>query len=184
MRLPQTGYTFKITCLLISLSFSLPALAQIKTFKISKKKVSIHYPKNWQFAYNFLSSPLTLFGPMQNDSRPVITISDSRVENYKFNENKLEKDQKKYQKSKIKWLKKNYGSVINFIPYKKEKWSSIKEVHSIGVNYEVNGKKFKEMSYFFSCHKKLHNSTTLITLSQDKKYGKTIKKMMDSIKCY
>lgn len=154
-----------------------------KTFSVEKQNISILYPKNWQFAYNFLSTPLTLFGPIKNEKRPVISVTNSALKNFSFNKKKLSSNQQSYKDGRLKWLKKNQGKFVRFSGYRISKWNNISEVHSIGYSYTIANDLFLEKSYFFNCNKTLYNITTLMTWEQNKEHGKQIKKMISSIDC-
>jgi hypothetical protein len=157
--------------------------SSFKKFKIEDKTISIYYPKSWQFAYNFLSTPLTLFGPVKNNKRPVISVTNSTLKNFSFEKTKLSKNQQSYKDGRLRWLKKNKGKFVRFSGYRISKWNKIKEVHSIGYSYTIANELYLEKSYFFNCNEELYNITTLMTWEQNKEHGKQIKKMISSINC-
>ncbi|OUR96182.1 hypothetical protein A9Q84_07420 [Halobacteriovorax marinus] len=157
--------------------------SQQKTFKITKNKISLHYPKNWQYAYNFLSTPLTLFGPKLKNRRAVISINNTNVQNFSFDKKELSENQSNYKKGRLKWIKKNKGKVVRFTGYRISAWNFVKEVHSIGYSYTLGNDLFLEKAYFFNCNGELYNISTLMTWEQNKTYGKQIKKILSSFKC-
>ncbi|WP_127716576.1 hypothetical protein [Halobacteriovorax sp. HLS] len=154
-----------------------------KKFNLKNDKISLHYPSNWQFAYNFLSTPLTLFGPVKDGRRPVISINNSSVKNFSFDKKNLSENQDSYKSGRLKWLKKNNGKFVRFSGYRISKWKNINEVHSIGYSYTIEKDLFLEKSYFFNCNGNLFNINTLMTWEQNKRHGKEIKKILTSLEC-
>lgn len=157
--------------------------SQEKKFKVAKNNISLHFPKNWQYAYNFLNTPLTLFGPMLKKRRAVISINNTNIQNFSFDKKDLADNQSNYKKGRLKWLKKNKGKVVRFTGYRVSEWKNIKEVHSIGYSYTIGNDLFLEKAYFFNCDQKLFNISTLMTWEQNKTYGKQVKKILGSFKC-
>ena len=167
----------------IVLVYSNNSYSSEKNFKVEDQNISMLYPDNWQFAYNFLSTPLTLFGPVKSNKRPVISITNSAIRNFSFNKKSLSKNQKSYKDGRLKWLKKNKGKFVRFSGYRITKWDKINEVHSIGYSYTIANELYLEKSYFLNCNKTLYNITTLMTWEQNKEHGTQIKKMISSINC-
>ncbi|PIK13872.1 hypothetical protein [Halobacteriovorax sp. JY17] len=154
-----------------------------KKFPIGENKISLHYPDGWQHAFNFLSTPLTLFGPVLNGRRAVISINNTNVTNFSFNKKNLQDNEDNYREGRLKWLKKNKGKVVRFTGYRISKWESISEVHSIGYSYTIKNDLFLEKAYFFNCNNELFNISTLMTWEQNKSHGKEVKKILSSFRC-
>jgi hypothetical protein len=171
--------------LIISATFTIStnSIAKEKPFNVGDNKISLHYPNKWQHAYNFLATPLTLFGPVEKGKRPVISINNSNVKNFSFDKKDLTRNQESYKKGRLKWLKKNKGKFVRFSGYRIQKWNNIKEVHSIGYSYTIAKELYLEKTYFFNCKETLFSISTLMTWDQNKNFGKDIKKILSSIKC-
>lgn len=175
--------TLKLLLITITLLLSTKSIAKEKVFTVGDSKLSMLYPKDWQYAYNFLSTPLTLFGPVENEMRPVISVVNTDVTGFSFDKKKLSSNQEEYKKGRLKWLKKNKGSFVRFSGYRVQKWNNIKEVHSIGYSYTLAKELYLEKTYFFNCNETLFNITTLMTWDQNKKHGKEIKRILKSLNC-
>ncbi|WP_034719472.1 hypothetical protein [Bacteriovorax sp. DB6_IX] len=155
----------------------------LKNFSVNNENLKIATPKNWQVAKGFLSSAYTFFGPYKDGRRPVVSLNETKLGDYNFNPKELEKTQNEYREGRLKWLKRNKGGLLHFIPYKNIKWPHIGEVHSIGYNYTLLGQQFEERTYFFKCKKKVFNYSVLMTLKQKKNHNQTILDLMKSTKC-
>ena len=154
-----------------------------KIFQLNKNKIHLHYPNGWQHAFNFLNTPLTLFGPVVDSRRAVISINNTDVKNFSFNKKRLQDNEDSYKEGRLKWLKKNKGKVVRFTGYRISKWKNIPEVHSIGYSYTIKNDLFLEKAYFFNCKNELFNISTLMTWEQNKTHGKEVKKILSSFKC-
>jgi len=179
-------YNYKYLLILLFLTFFLtnsPTLAMEKKFPVGSNKISLYYPEKWQHAFNFLSTPLTLFGPVLDGRRAVISINNTDIPNFSFDKKELQDNEGSYKKGRLKWLKKNKGKVVRFTGYRVSKWKNIPEVHSIGYSYTIKNDLFLEKSYFFNCNNELFNISTLMTWKQNKEHGKTVKKILNSLKC-
>jgi hypothetical protein len=155
----------------------------LKNFSVNNENLKIDTPKSWQVAKNFLNSAYTFFGPFKNGRRPVISLNETALKDYKFKKSQLRSTQDDYKKGRLKWLKKNKGGLLSFIPYKVHKWPKVGDAHSIGYFYTLLGEQFEEKTYFFKCNGKVFNFTTLMTLDQKKKHGKTVEKVLKSTSC-
>lgn len=182
IQIQKSKYRFILLFLSAFLTFQ-SATASEKTFKVGKNKINLYYPKDWQHAFNFLSTPLTLFGPVLNGRRAVISINNTNVQNFSFNKKDLQDNQDSYKAGRLKWLKKNKGKVVRFTGYRIKKWKNLSEVHSIGYSYTIKNDLFLEKTYFFNCNNELFNISTLMTWEQNKSYGKEVKKVLSSFKC-
>lgn len=179
-------YKSKYSLILLFLSIFLinsPVYALEKNFPVGSNKISLYYPKDWQHAFNFLNTPLTLFGPVLNGRRAVISINNTDIPNFSFNKKELKDNEGSYKEGRLKWLKKNKGKVVRFTGYRISKWKNIPEVHSIGYSYTIKNDLFLEKSYFFNCNNELFNISTLMTWEQNKEHGKILKKILTSLKC-
>ncbi|WP_034730590.1 hypothetical protein [Bacteriovorax sp. Seq25_V] len=166
--------------------FFLPTLssyAKLNTYSISEKTFSIDVDKSWQFVENLSSSPLVLLGPVKDKKRIVVSVSPTTVKDFKFDEKKIETSVSDYEQGRKKWLAKNKGQLIRFLPYSHESWKNIKEVHSIGFQYKVLGTTYFERTYFFNCVDELFNINTLFTEKQYKKSNHIVDSMLHSIDC-
>jgi hypothetical protein len=157
--------------------------AEEKSFNIGKSKVSLHIPKGWQHAFNFMKTPLTLFGPIENGRRPVISIDHTNPLGLSLDKNKFQSNQNTYKSERLKWLKKNKGKVVRFTSYRISNWKNLQNVHSIGYSYTVKDVLFLEKAYYFICNEELFNVSTLITWDQNKSLGKEFKKVLSSLNC-
>jgi len=180
MKIWKCRLSLATLCLFLFLNSS---YSQEKKFKIAKNNISLHFPKNWQYAYNFLNTPLTLFGPMLKSRRAVISVNNTNIQNFSFDKKDLRENQNNYKKGRLKWLKKNSGKVVRFTGYRVTSWKKIKEIHSIGYSYTIGNDLFLEKAYFFNCNDELFNISTLMTWEQNKTYGKQVKKILSSFKC-
>ena len=176
----------KYRFILLFLSFFLTSsysFSAEKIFQLNKNKIHLHYPDGWQHAFNFLNTPLTLFGPVVDNRRAVISINNTDVKNFSFNKKRLQDNEDNYKEGRLKWLKKNKGKVVRFTGYRISKWKNIPEVHSIGYSYTIKNDLFLEKAYFFNCKNELFNISTLMTWEQNKTHGKEVKKILSSFEC-
>jgi len=172
-----------IPLLTLALGASQQVYGNLKNFSVNNENLKISTPKSWQIAKAFLNSSYTLFGPFENGRRPVISLNKTELGNYKFDKTALKKTQREYREGRLKWLKRNKGGLLGFIPYKIENWPHVGEVHWIGYNYNLLDNAFEERTYFFKCNKKVFNFSVLMTLKQKKTHLKTIESILRSTKC-
>ncbi|CBW27716.1 putative exported protein [Halobacteriovorax marinus SJ] len=182
IKLENGKYKNILLILIFSLTFQV-ASATEKDFTLGKNKINLHYPKGWQHAFNFLNTPLTLFGPVLNGRRAVVSINNTNIKDFSFNKKDLQDNEDNYKNGRLKWLKKNKGKVVRFTGYRISKWKNIPEIHSIGYSYTIKNDLFLEKSYFFNCNNELFNISTLMTWEQNKSHGKEVKKILSSFKC-
>ena len=154
-------------------------------FSLKNGNVSFELPTNWQAKKNLLGMPLMILGPKKKESRITIGVIPTGIPLSKWNPKELgqKKHRDYYFKSKKKFLEKINGKIIKILPYKKEKWTNTKEVHSIGHRYAVNSITFVERVYYVSCDKKVFQMKGLYKEKDYRAGDKKIETVLQSFNC-
>lgn len=152
-----------------------------KEFSFGEKgNIKVVFPNNWRATKDFMGMPLTLSGPMIEKRRPIITFTPTGLKKLKFDLDER-KSQGDYVLNRKKWLKKHKGEASKF--YKHER-IRLKKSHGykVGYEYQVNGLRFKEASYYLVCKQKLFHAKYLLS-EGNFKYEKEAKAIIGSFEC-
>lgn len=157
--------------------------AEKKTFSLTVGKVQIEIPELWQEVTGLFGVQLSLLGPKKNSHRPVVMIDATDFSKYKFDKVALKKNEREYRTGKEEWLAKMKGKSISYFPYEVQNRSKDQVIHQVGLQYEIDGKKFVEKSYYVHCGQNLFHLKSLNLLEDDKDYKDDIEKIVSTFSC-
>lgn len=164
--------------------FASAAASEVKTHTLKQGSVKFSVPDKWKEAQNLFGIQLTLLGPENGSSRPVITIDSTDFSEFKFDSASLKKNDESYQAGRKKWLSKYDGEVKEFYPYKVIKLMNGKvEDHVLGFRYQLGEDEFSEQSHFIKCKKNLYHFKVLLLSKEETLYKKEIEKLFSSFEC-
>ncbi len=164
----------------ISLATTAPAIAE--TFKLEKGLVKVDVPRGWESVEDLYGMPLALLGEEKEGRRPVIFVTPTGVNNITFDSKALAKESKEYESGRRRWLASVGGSPTNFRKYASVQWPGANEVHSFGFDYELNGAKFSENSYYVVCNGALYHIKSLLP-SDVADQASSVEKSLRSFSC-
>lgn len=164
-----------IFCLFVSAS------AWTKSFVIDGSKFSLDVPKEWKESKDLFGMPLTLSGPMKEESRPVITVTPTEIKKVSFDLKNVDVVNADYKSQRLKWLQKHKGEFLTLTPYKKQVQKKI-ESHSVGYSYRINETTFIEKSYYVVCNEQLFHLKYLMRETQKELLNET-EKIVESFRC-
>ena len=150
--------------------------------KLKDLNVAVEIPKGWKSAEKLFGMPFVLLGPEQKPKRPVIGIVNTTIDQ-NLSMNTVKKELDLYQDGRKKWVEKNKGKVIRFAPYQMRLTKNSYQMHVLGLEYEMGGQKFVELSQYLTCSNRLIHIKSLYTTEQFKKLKKTNKQIIESLKC-
>lgn len=156
------------------------ALSFAEAFDLKNGTVFLNFPNDWQAHKDLFGLPLSILGPMKNESRPMISVTTTPLKNVEFAKD-FSKAQAGYKEGRIKFMKKHKGRALKFYDYAMNKNESL-EIHQFGYEYEVAGKSFKEKTFYVKCNKQLFHLKTLNQLGKSKE-DKQLEKIVESFKC-
>lgn len=125
--------------------------------------------------------PLTLSGPMKEESRPVITVTPTEMKKVSFNLKDTNAVNADYKAERLKWLQKHKGEFLTLTPYEKQVRQQ-NESHSIGYSYKINEITFIEKSFYVVCNEQLFHLKYLMRETQKESLNDT-EKIVESFKC-
>lgn len=157
--------------------------SQRTDFKFNGLTLSFDIPQGWRSSGKLFGVPLSIVGPFEKGKRAVITVTPTGSKSDGFPSNDFEKDQRNYKKGRLNYLKTVNGKALKFHPYRRETWTAVQEVHRIGYEFLLHGHRQTENSYFITCKKNLIAIGTLLEEHHQKKYGKTVRKILKSMSC-
>jgi hypothetical protein len=165
--------------LILILFISLPVHAL--ELKRNNSVVTIDELPDWTLSKDLFGIPFIYFSPEQNGQRSNISFTDTEVE-FKLNPNDLQSTQETYQSNKRAWATQVNAKPISFIPFETFKNKKGHQVHKIGFNYEHEGKRYVESSYYINCHKKIIFSKSL-RLKENSSHESLFSDFIHSLDC-
>lgn len=152
-------------------------------FQLNRGVVSIFVPNDWQSARDLFGVPLTFLGPKMSGARPVVSFTPTGIQDLKFDQKSLEKNQDEYKVGREAWLRSKDGKSLEYYPYQFEHLKSGIDIHKIGYAYELNEIRYSEYSYYILCGGQLFHSKVLFRLEHEKQYQNVVDKMIRSFEC-
>lgn len=152
-------------------------------FQLNRGVVSIWVAKDWQSVKDLFGVPLTFLGPKANGARPVVSFTPTGLQDLKFDQKSLEKNQDEYKTGREAWLQSKDGKSLQYYPYQFEHLKEGIDVHKIGYAYEINEIRYSEYSYYILCGGQLFHSKVLFRQDHEKQYKNVVEKMIRSFEC-
>lgn len=156
---------------------------QAKWFDVSKKnKVFLSVPNNYTVLKDKWGVPLMLFSPKSpKGGRISLTVMPTPYSFKKINSKELKKRQNEYREGRERYLSKMNGSSVKFFPYEVQKWSDVKEVHTIGYQFNLKNVLYTENSYYFQCNDQFF---VMKSLYRENSFGKKRSEILSMIKSF
>jgi hypothetical protein len=169
--------------LLLALLISSTAFAKTETVELEgKKKVTVTYPGSWETAKDLYGIPLTVLGPFEDDSRPVVTILPTSVKSEMKSEKEFQKLFEDFKSSKEKWVATHQGQLLKYEPATKVELRKDLTGHYIGAEFVINKIHFIERSYYLYCKDEVYNLKYSLR-KEHLKYIKDLQKIIGDFKC-
>ena len=153
-----------------------------KDFEIEGVKFSLSIESGWVDTLGLFDIPLTLSGPLDNEVRPVVSVTPTEMTKVEFTQHSDVQTNEDYQIERKKWLTNHKGSVLHFYPYQKTKWEGIDEAHILGYGYSINENVYDEKTYYILCKGRLYHLKSLVQEIHFESL-KNIDGMIRSFKC-
>jgi hypothetical protein len=164
----------------VSFASALPAIAE--TFKLEKGVVKFDVPRGWDSAEGLYGMPLTLLGEEKEGKRAVILVTPTGVNGVSFDGQALAKESKDYENGRRRWVASVGGNATNFRKYASAAWPGAQEVHTFGFDYELNGQKYSENSYYVVCNGSLYHLKSVVPGSVAEQ-SSSLEKSLRSFSC-
>lgn len=130
-----------------------PSFAKSLTWKDST--FSINVQDGWKEAKDLYGIPVTLLGPIRNQTRPIVQIIPTSIDDIAIKPENAKGFGEKYAVGRKDWLSKQNGKLIELLPGRYEVLKSGSKMLYAGVSYQINQKAFIERTFYISCPKKI-----------------------------
>jgi hypothetical protein len=161
---------------------SASVLAKTESFELQNKKVTITHPENWETAKDLYGIPLTVLGPYENNSRPVLTILPTNLKKENHSEKDFQKLFQNFKAEKEDWIGTHKGKLLKYEATTKVQPRKDLQGHFIGAEFVINEIHFIERSYYLYCKDEIYNLKYSIRLDHQK-YLQDLQKMVGEFKC-
>lgn len=169
---------FIVLCLL-----SFGANAKVQSFTLDGgKKVSVDVKENWEAAKDLFGIPLTVLGPWENDSRPVVTILPTDLKKEDISEAEFKKHFENFKKEKDTWVRSHSGELLSYEPVTSVEFRKDLLGHYIGAEFKINNIHFIERSYYLYCKGEVFNLKYSMR-DEHRKYTDDLKKVVEDFRC-
>lgn len=175
----------KIFFILLISTLSAAVSGGVEEFTIQNKKVKIDLPRDWIARTDMLGLPLAIVSPLQEDkNRVVISLSEATVGDDKviLGDSFIESSSKEFQGNKKKWLEKNNGFLVEFLPKEIIPLDKNRRALVLGYIYDLNGKRNIEKSYYMECENRIYFGKILVNKTNEKLFP-LAKKTLESLQC-
>lgn len=169
--------------LLLLCLFSFGVHAKIQSFTLEGgKKVSVDVKENWETAQDLFGIPLTVLGPWENESRPVVTILHTELKKEDLSEAEFKKYFENFKKEKEEWVQSHSGELLSYEPVKSVEFRKDLLGHYIGAEFKINNIHFIERSYYLYCKGEVFNLKYSMR-DEHRKHTKDLQKVVEDFKC-
>jgi|GEM_PF-1563246 len=155
------------------------ASATAQTFTVDQSTFNVQVAEGWVDVKDTLGMPVMLVGPETDEYRPVVSITPTGLEKFTLDEKAIKSTYGDYRLGRIQWLEERAGKLISFEKFTTESIGK-QTAYVAGVNYEIDGKKFTERSYYFNCGKELYFIKSLVPEGAN---SKDAEKTVRSVSC-
>ena len=167
---------------MISFLICMPLHAKIQTFELKGKKVSVNVLENWEVMKDLYGIPLTVLGPWANESRPVVSILPTKMQQKDISEAEFKKHFEDFKKKKDEWVQSHSGKLLSYEPATSVKFGKELAGHFICAEFEMNNIHFIERSYYLYCKGEVYNLKYSMR-EEHKKYLKDLQNIVEGFKC-
>lgn len=133
----------------------LPSSALSKSLVYKDQKFSIDVPEGWREVKDLYGIPVTILGPVQNQTRAVVQVIPTPLKEIDIKAENAKGFGEKYAEGRHRWLKEQNGQLIELQPGRFEVLKDGSKMLYAGVSYQMNKKAFIERTFYVSCPKKI-----------------------------
>ena len=173
----------KLTYIVAIVACFASSLAHAKWVQLKRQSVFIDAPSDWVAQKDVFGMPLMWRSPKKVNGRVILNIVPTGLKSRYSDPKELSKDQEYYRAGRRKWIKERAGEFIKFKPYQKLKWKSVRDVHTIGVEYELAGIHYSEQSYYLNCGGEFYHLKTLYRQNEWADQQNKIKGIVSTFRC-
>lgn len=135
--------------------FVLPSTALSKSLVWKDQRFAIDVPEGWREVKDLYGIPVTLLGPVKNQTRPVVQVIPTPLHAVEIKADNAKGFGEKYAEGRRKWLMAQNGKLIELLPGRFETLKDGSKMLSTGVSYQMNQKAFIERTFYVSCPKNI-----------------------------
>ena len=135
--------------------FVLPSVALSKTLVWKDQRFAIDVPEGWREVKDLYGIPVTILGPVKNQTRPVVQVIPTPLNAVEIKVENAKSFGEKYAEGRYKWLQAQRGKLIELLPGRFETLKDGSKMLYAGVSYQMNQKAFIERTFYVSCPKKI-----------------------------
>lgn len=133
--------------------FNPEATAKSLTWKTDS--FSIDVPKGWRDVKDLYGIPVTILGPVQNQTRAVVQVIPTPLKHVDIKLENAKSFGEKYAEGRRKWLGEQKGKLIELVGGHFETLKDGSKMLYAGVSYQMNQRAFIERTFYVSCPKKI-----------------------------
>lgn len=135
--------------------FGLPEAALSKSIAYKGHKFSIDVPEGWREVKDLYGIPVTVLGPVQNQTRAVVQVIPTPLKEVEIKLENAKAFGEKYAEGRRKWLKEQNGTLIELVGGHFETLKDSSPMLYAGVSYQMNKKAFIERTFYVKCPKNI-----------------------------
>ncbi len=144
-------------------------------------RLSTIYPSSLSFDKNLLGLPNVWTSPfVEGKGRSSLSLTITPASSSGWNAELLKKTEAEYQDGRKKWASERNYKIISFLPLSTAKNKNGIPMHTVGLNYEINGVEQMEISIFLEVKTKLAHAKFIGPKSSDQ--WKQMKTILDELK--
>ena len=165
--------------------FILNMSTHAKWFDVSKKNsVFLEVPRNYRVLKDKWGVPLMLFSPKSpKGGRISLSVMPTPYSFKNIDSKTLKKKQSEYKDGRERYLSKINGKSVKYFPYEVQKWKDVKEVHTIGYQFNLKNVLYTENSFYFQCNDQFFVLKSLYREKSFKNQKKNINSLIKSFRC-
>lgn len=157
------------------------ATAKSLELKTGTRTLYVQERSDWTLSKDLFGMPYVYFSPSLNGQRSNISFTDTGIE-LSLDVTALSKNQDDYKQGKNDWAKEVGATPISFFPYESSTNKHGHKIHTIGFNYEHEGKSYQEKSFYIECRGKLLFSKSL-RLKENEAHESSMKDFIKTLDC-
>jgi hypothetical protein len=142
-----------VTFLIFFCGMTPTAFSKSLTWKDST--FSINVPSGWKEVKDLYGIPVTILGPVQNQTRAVVQIIPTSIKAIDIKPENAKGFGEKYAEGRKIWLKAQNGVMIELLAGRFDTLKDGSHMLYAGVSYQMNKKAFIERTFYISCPKNI-----------------------------
>jgi hypothetical protein len=168
---------------LLLLLIILPGSLMAKTLELKKASRIIYIEERakWELGKELFGMPFIYFSPSLNGQRSSISFTNTGIE-IDIDVKALSSSQNDYQNNKKAWSEQVGAKPLEFSTYQSSTNKFGHKTYSIGFNYEFQGKKYNEKSFYIECRGSLIFAKSL-RLYENSIHDIDFKNLLENLDC-